>query len=351
MAQIAVIAPEQHEPFIEGIQKSARATIKELISLGHLVSVFSQYSYGEKIADVNYVFSANKNKFAKYLSWFKDARKVTREILKNNPEKIFVFSLDWSFLSTLLLLKKQQSSAKITIFIFSTRETGGLSGKFIASCKNSEKITFWCFSQTIAGELRKLGISPEKITTSPVFFTQPKAVTPHKPKEANRQRIGYMSSSETGAGIDTMLFLAQQLPEDEIVLAIRNFGERDEARDENLLSKTQTFKNVAIERNLADVPDFLSGMDVLVLPPKNTGSTMAIPLVALEAKYAGCQVFVADLPSLRELKQLGVADVFKDDTELLTLINKQKANTKAQEISRSLPGFLSVKEFVIRITL
>lgn len=334
---ILVFAPEQHLPLIEGIQKSAYQTCQSLNELGESIEVFSQQSFGTPFTSVPYsvrpVFDARKNRFRKYLQWFLDANALTKNI--HDQKALLVFSLDWSFLPTLWNICRKTKTLPIEIAVFSMRELTGPARWFLKRYGSRSNIHYWCFSSYVAKQLETLGIQKKQMTIGPVFFTKPIQNPLPCNTSAHQTRIAYLSSSDAGAGVEKILSLATKLPEAHFTLAIRKFSDREEGGIQQFLANLHErhLPNIEVKRNIPNMPEFFSTIDVVILPPMTEIDSMAVPLVALEAAYAGCKVLMSRLPLFEELEQMGIAHLTTNDTDMIEQIHRYvPPSTTAQHL-------------------
>lgn len=324
--QIAVFAPEQHLPLIEGIQKSAHNTCAELQNLGTEMTIFSQLTYGTPFQEkraIEYIFHVQKNRLLKYIEWFRRAKKSTESILLREYKSLLVFSLDWSFLPILFKLSKNSSHPPIHLVLFSLRETQGPAKLFIKNTLTNTKIHYWCFSSYLAKRLIELGVNKNRIHCEPVFFTKPNH-EPYKREKNTHKKIAYLSSSSNKAGSEQILELAKKLPDVKFIFAIRKFSSKEEKRVQAFIKKVEKLNmpNISFVRNISNMQKFLSTIDVVLMPPQTQIDTMAIPLVALEASYAGCKVIMSNLPIFKELQDAKLAELAGTEDELIDIIKK-----------------------------
>ncbi len=324
MRRFLVLAPEQHEPLAEGIQKSAWLTCRQLSRQGAAVTALSQRSYGAAFAraahgyEVREHFSSGGFRPLRYLAWLWQGV-TAAATARSQRTDVLVFSLDWSFLPA-LLFTAWFTPSPVTVFVFSARETVGparLVTKLLPS-----RVRFWCFSSFIADRIAGAGVAKERITAERTFFTR--ELLEAAETTSQRSGVAYLSSADVGAGIETVVELAGLLPGEPVTFAVRTFGGREERRTEAFLAQLgkENLKNVRVERTLPDVARFLSSQRAVVLPPRDEFSTMATPLVALEAAHLGCRVFLRDIPVFRELFGAGLAEPFSTAADIAAQLNR-----------------------------
>ncbi len=352
MQPIAVFAPEQHEPLIEGIQKSSYVTCQTLVKQGDQLVVFSHDSYGEEFKNPGYevinAFATSGAKALKYISWYFGAWNIARQLRQKNVKKLIIFSLDWSFLFAAKLVTQRLPELPITICIFSMRELQGPGKHFITHHAKRSNVEFRCFSSYVATKLRDMGVEATRITSQPVFFTKPSQQTERT--ASNAYRVAYLSSADAAAGVATVVALAKAVPQVRVTLAIRKFSETEEARIKPALEAlaAEKISNIRLERNITDMPKFLAATDAVILPPTNELSTMAVPLVALEAAYAGCSVYASALPVFAELEDMAIVKRFESDEHLIAQIKKVSGEPK-QPHSDPTTRLMTVPDFASQI--
>lgn len=353
MKRLAVFAAEQHEPLIEGVQKSAFLSCKEFQKNGHELLVFSQRSFGTafthppfKIVDA---FKGGGNRILKYAQWFFAGKKIAQAIKEYDPERVIVFSLALPFLSALSAVYKN-TRAPVTIAIFSMRELTGPGAAFLKRYAFDSRFTFWTFSTYIAARLRDIGIPHERISVEPVFFTKPAAAVARS--KSSNFTVAYLSSGERSAGGQNVLEVAKMLPQMHFIFGIRDFGNQYEKNTASLIKQitTQALPNVKLERTIKDIPSLLARVDAVILPPLSETATMAVPFVALEAAYAGCHVFASDLLIFAQLENLGILKRFKDKGHLTQLLKEAQMQGPSTAAAKTLQQMPTASEFARRIT-
>ncbi len=358
--KICLFAPEQHEPLIEGIQKSAHETCRALREAGNTLLIFSQNSYGPDqkfigeagvfTRDVRYVFSTNKIRFLKYLHWFLSAKNIVNQITDFQPEKLIIFSLDWSFLPALQSVLRKLQNLPVTVCIFSMRELSGPGKRFVIRNSHRKNLRFRCFSKYLANRLIDLGVPAEQNQVEPVFFTKQKDVLPKI--RADRYRIAYLSSSDVESGVHTAISLAREIPEADFTLAIRKFGTRQERHIQKFLSEMNPLlpANIRIMRNIPEMRSFLAATNTVILPPSSEMHTMALPLVALEAAAAGCQVLFSDLPIFSELEKSGLGKLCSGVNDFAAAIRADMASV-AEWTNMQVQNMIGPEEFAKQVSL
>ena len=347
MTKIAVLAPETHPPFIEGIQKNAWAISQEFFAAGHEVVIFSQCSYGEKMESqnikVNYSLSAGGVRIIKYLRWINEGCRIAKSIKKEGAEILFAFSLDWSFFSPLIWTILLNPKTKIRLICFSKRELGGINKIFLNIIK-SRIDKFFPRSQYLKNQLIARGIVSDKIEVVASFPDKANFIlTSERP--AALKKIAYLSNAEKSAGVDTVISLAQALPEISFTLALRRFSDREESVTKILENKISQKKipNLSLVRNIDNIVNFYAEQDAIIIPTRSENNSMAAPLVLLEALAMRKIVFLNNLPMFKEYEQKTI--MFNDEKELITVIkdlslHPEKINEKkssAKDYIDSLP--------------
>lgn len=317
--KIAILAPEIHEPFVEGVQKTAWSVISALENLGVEPVIFSQFSYGNKIDGskfkIFYFLSSFKIKIIKYLAWFFDSFRILYKIKAEKINEILVFSLDLPFWIPILLASV--FGYKISVVVFSFRETAGLSGSFIKLIKN--KVSFFhARSELMKKELMSLGVAGDQILVNLPFPNKSNFLSiDGSKKNKARFSVAYMSSSGPAGGVYDVLEVAEKLPNVDFYVAIRKFTDNEEKLFDILAETVNRgdFKNVYLVRNIDNIVEFLSQMDILVLPPKDRSSSMDIPMLLLEAAAIKLSVVASNLDMFVD---------FNNSYHCLTIFNNTK---------------------------
>ena len=149
MQPIVIFAPEQHNPLIEGIQKSAYVSCKALQQQRQPITVFSQQTYGTPFVGsdypIEYVFSSKKARLIKYLSWFFGARGVTEKIKALHHRRDDVRSSDMGYFLKSLVASQISKGISPPIFDFDN-STGSIKiidstfYFFIKNCNRNEVV-------------------------------------------------------------------------------------------------------------------------------------------------------------------------------------------------------------------
>lgn len=327
MNKIAVLAPEIHEPFIEGIQKNAWSISQALTQSEATVSVFTQCSYGQKINDanikINYSLNAKRCKLIKYFSWLKNGFKISREIRKDNSDLLLVFSLDWSFILPIFWTAIISPKTKIRLVCFSLRELTGINAIFFNLLRNKFDHIF-PRSNHLKEKLVSLGFNSEKISVVTALPNKEKfaIATPELSNTETINRIAYLSSAEETAGVYLIPNLAQALPEITFTLALRQFSEREEVDIVNLEKelKKKNLNNLIITRNIKNITEFYQSQDAIILPPKDERNTMSAPLVLLEAFLLKKPTFLSNLGIFSEYEDFSF--IFRETDDLIKTIKE-----------------------------
>lgn len=326
--KIAILAPEIHEPFIEGIQKNAWAVSQEFSAAGFEPLVFTQHSYGKKIASqalkIDYSINSGKVRPLKYLLWLRDGFRIANLIRREGIRHLFAFSLDWSFFAPILATAILSPKTKIVLINFSVRELRGVNRLFMKIVRRRIS-RFFVRSVYVKELFCQLAVTESKVAVATVFPQKSKYLKPDAAGLAKLGKIAYLSSAENSAGVGLILDLAEAFPAIDFIVALRKFSSREEVAVETLLAEIakRRLTNVAIERNISDMPSFYQKVDGVILPPLDEIQTMAAPLVLLEAFASKKLVFVSDLPVFREYGDRAV--VFKDKSEIIVAIKKAEA--------------------------
>lgn len=333
-----IFAPEQHAPWIEGIQKAAHLSTAELARSGHTCDIVSQYSFGDQPEQPFFeTLSCAQSKLQKYCAWFGSARRILRAEKKNPHDRIVLFSADWSFIPALYLLSLARSKTPITVCVFSTRECKGITRILLRRLRT--RAQFWCAAPRVQALLEEIGVPTTAITCAPVFFT---ASLMHSATSTAKEvgTVGYFSASDPDAGIDTVAALAAAVPSAKITLAVRAFSDTKEAAVRARLNHIHaTYPSITIVRNIPDMGAFLARTETVILPPAHEDATMAVPLVALEAAHTGARVIMKNLPVFSGLFESGLAQPFETAADLAQLISAPY--TPAQKN----PTLLTLSEF------
>jgi len=323
--RIAILGPEIHPPFNEGIQKSAWGIAQELAKNKQAVLVLTQCSYGEKITDslnpeIVYSINSQRWRLLKYGQWLFDGWRIARRLQREKFTHLLVFSLDWSFLSPLFWTMIINRSLKINLIIFSTRELDGLGILFLRLFKNRFSNLF-PRSSHLAERLKESGVAAERIAVVTTFPSKDQYLAPLAINNSNQLKtIAYLSNPEKSAGIYTVLAAAHACPEINFIIAIRHFAQREEEAVTKILAKIGKLKldNLTVIRNIDKMVNFYKTIDAVIVPPLESRQTMAAPLVFLEALAAGKTVFLSSLPLFKEYEKLGI--IFKDEADLIAQI-------------------------------
>ncbi len=308
---IAVFAPEIHEPFIEGIQKSAWAAVSAAGGRGDRFLVFTQHSYGGDVpasphATVLPWISSFPSRPLKYLLWISNAVRIAREIRRRDVRGIAAFSLDWSFILPLALARLLCPRIPLCVAIFSLRDAGFVQRLFFAVF-GGKSVSYSVRSLFMRDRLMALGIPSDRIATFVWSAGLRRAAPPPSASDESYPRtVLYLSSADSGAGADAVLDAARALPDCRFRLAIRDFGRRG-ARAFSCLERrimAGNLPNVLLERNI-DVPAALSCAGAVVLPPRSERDTMDMPLVLLESFSARVPAIVSGTPAFADLSRRG----------------------------------------------
>ncbi len=326
-----VFAPEQHTPLSEGIQKSAWASVVELRAQGHVVDIVSQTSYGTP-PETPYILnlSVHKNRWRKYCAWMRQAVSALRIYTKGNYDSIIVFSVDLSFILPLLGIRFFRPHTHFSIAVFGARECKGIPGLTLRLLRRAHVRT-WCASPRVRELLEGLEYSLAQIFCAPIFFTESFLKEPTHPTTRDAQASAYLSSADAGAGLETILHLAQVMPERKWIIAIRKFSDDKEASIREAIASIETLHlpNLFILRTIPDMTSFLLSVGSVILPPTHEDATMAAPLVALEAHHLKTRVFMRNLPVFTELFAKGIAIPFNSERELIENIQNKAAAQSA----------------------
>ncbi len=345
-----VFAPEQHAPYIEGIQKTAALTVSALRDAGHDCDVISQRSFGEAPGTA-YAFelSSSPSKLRKYASWLRTAAAIARSERRDPHDKILLFSIDWSFIPAAFMLSVFAPKSSFEILAFSARDCKGLPRLLLK--KIARQSNAWCASPRIADLLMECGVPKANIFLQPIFFTRETKNNSNGNDHVRESgSIGYFSASDTSAGIDTVIALAERQPAKKVHLAIRKFADSKEAAVMKKLEEIASRKltNVEVLRNIPDMPGFLARMETVILPPHDEDSTMAVPLVALEAAQAGCRVLMTPLPVFDGLFASGIAFPFSSEDELGKILSAAPALPSQEQLEKYASGIGALVAHVTR---
>lgn len=319
MDKVVTLIPEFHKPFVEGIQKSAFQIVSAATKRGFRVDVFTQKTFGEKIEmpGVNqfFWFSSSRFKLFKYFSWLVCSFNIVKYIVKNSITRVIIFSLDRPFLFFLLLVKFFTKKTDVRLVVFSARELSGFNGLFFRVVKFNVG-HFFVRSEYLKNILLSFKVDIKKITVVTVFPEKNKFISKRERHVEFVKRIAYLSNTEDSAGIGTVLYLANNLPDIEFILGIREFSVSENTAVENFLKENNisNIKNIKVVRNITNMADFYQEIDAVILPVKNSVNTMSAPLVLLEALASGCLVFANNVPVFNEYD--GLIKLF-DNPELL----------------------------------
>lgn len=323
MKKIAILAPEIHKPFIEGIQKNAWFIIKEAIENNYEASVFTQKSYGDKIVDsranIFYWINSCKIKFLKYFIWIFNGLRIVKKIKSNKIDCVLIFSLDWSFFWTIIWLRVLCPQKDVRLIIFSGRELFG-AGKLILRLNKKIFNNFFVRSEYLKERLISLLIR-EDLITKIIFFPNKKSFITKDRVVGSIKKVAYLSNTEESAGINTIIRVASKTPNIRFILALRSFSKREEGRVAEFIKKLKSLNinNIEIRRNISDMPSFYQEVDSVILPVIDVNNTMAAPLVFLESIASGCVVFMNKIRVFSEYD--GATIFFSDDNDLIKLLN------------------------------
>ncbi len=319
---IAVLAPEIHEPFIEGIQKSSWAAVSAAGGMGHRFLIFTQRSYGGGIPTLPYAsvypwLSSFSVRPIKYLLWLSNAIRIVREIRARDVRGIVVFSLDWSFILPLMLVRLLCPRIPVRIAIFSMRDAGLFQRIFFAAC-GGNGVSYLVRSSFMRDRLIVCGIPPNRIEIFLSHLEGGVIPPPFSAIDSSLSRtVLYLSSADSGAGADAVLRAARAVPDCRFVLAVRDFGARGADAFSRLERRVmrENLPNVFLERNI-DVPAALFSAGAVVLPPRSEQDTMDMPLVLLESFYARVPAVVSDNPVFSDMIRNGYVLPYRDAAEL-----------------------------------
>lgn len=323
MKKIAVLAPEIHQPLIEGIQKNAWALSLAARDSGLELDIFTQKSYGEEISQENikifYWLNCSSVKIFKYLAWIFNGFKIGRQIRKGGAEMLLCFSLDWSFVWVLLWQRLLNPKTKVRLIIFSSRELHGINRWFFKLIRSGVD-HFFVRSKYMQQELLDLKVPTTKITLATVFPKKEKFINKTVRNILPIKKIAYLSNTEASAGIDTVIALAKAIPDLKVILALRQFSPAEELRVQEFIIRAgvSQVSNIEIRRNISDMVAFYQEVEAVILPVNDPINTMAAPLVMLEAISSGCVIFVSDILALAEYQPY--TTVFSSVTDLVDKI-------------------------------
>ena len=308
---IAVFAPEIHEPFIEGIQKSSWAAVSAAGGIGHRFLVFTQHSYGGAIPVLSHVtvlpwLSSFPFRLIKYALWIPNAVRIAREIHSRGVQGIVAFSLDWSFILPLVFTRLAFPRIPVRIAVFSLRDIGFVQRAFFVLC-DGKNVSYFVRSPLMRDRLVHRGILPERVR---VFLSHESFL---RPVGAPSRTVLYLSSADSGAGADAVLRAARAVPDCRFVLAVRDFGARGADAFSRLERRVmrENLPNVFLERNI-DVPAALFSAGAVVLPPRSEQDTMDMPLVLLESFSARVPAVVSDNSVFSDMIRNGYVLPYRD---------------------------------------
>ena len=352
---LALFAPEIHPPFIEGIQKTAWAVSGELVKRRQSHVIFTQRSYGDVLFErdisayrtVVYVFSVISIKLFKYCAWFFNACTVALRLRHERITHLLVFSLDAPFLPALAVSLMICPDISVRCLLFSTRELGGVQRIFLLLFgKRIER--YFVRSRFMAQALAGCGIAADRITEY-LFFDHSFFSRLRADISRDEHAVMYLSSADTGAGIDAVVAAAQALPAFHFIFAIREFSSRNEASVVALEQRIREFgiTNIELLRNIDDVALLLQRVGVVVVPPRTDYDTMNVPLVMLEAFVAKTPVIVRAISSFQEFIEEGYSISFTDH-DLAKKISGGVARDQVERAYRFVAGLPDVSVAVDR---
>lgn len=323
--RIAVLAPEVHEPFVEGVQKTAWNMARGFAADGWETYLYTGCSYGQPLVErpaerltVRYRLSSRPQKVLKYLSWVWNGLSISREVSALGCGKLVAFSLDWPHLWPLFWLVALTPHLPVTVAVFSDRELSGPSGWFVR--RFGKRIDRWLVrSEHLRLSLLALGVDGARVQLA---LARPEVALPSFP-ERQPSTVAYFSSAEEAAGVYDVLELARQLPEVKVVLAVRRFGEREEEAFRSLTRfiAAHRLANVEVLRNLERPAELMAAACAVVVPPKEEQATMAVPMAMLEAFAVKTPVLLRRLPLFSEFTERGLVTGFASTAELTTAVS------------------------------
>jgi glycosyltransferase involved in cell wall biosynthesis len=325
--RIAVLAPEIHPPFIEGVQKTAWLFIQEFLQQQKEVFVFTEQSFGKKevlpfsLLHLNYWFTISKFKLLKYGAWVRDGWRIMREVRKQKITQLYVFSLDLPFFFTLFWIFLCASDIQVVLAIFSPREINFLGKMFLKIFKHK----FYCYSVRsvyLQEKLLSIGVCSKKIVHILPFPNKKPFMSVVSTFQKRPHSVAYLSNAEATAGVYDMLVLAKTLPTYEFTIAIRKFGDAEEAKVKEVEYKIREEKlpNVILKRTIEDMPTFLGETETVILPVIDQNASMDMPMVMVEALASKCFVIARSIPLFQELIQKKYVIGFHTVEELKKLV-------------------------------
>jgi hypothetical protein len=325
--RIAILAPEIHPPFIEGVQKTAWLFIQEFLRQQKEVFVFTEQSFGTRelpippLLHLNYWFTISKIKLYKYIAWKRDGWRIMRELRKQNIKQVYVFSLDLPFFFTLVWIFLWTSDIQVVLAIFSPREITFL-GKWFLKMFKHKFYRYTVRSQYLQKRLLSLGVSSEKIVQI-LPFPNKQLFTSSKPALQKRSHsVAYLSNAEATAGVYDIVALAKVLPEYDFTIAIRKFSEAEEIKVKEVEQKIADEKlpNVVLRRTIEDMVTFLGETETVILPVIDENASMDMPMVMVEALARKSFVIVRTLSLFEELIQRKCVVGFSTSDELKKMV-------------------------------
>jgi len=353
MHRIAIFAPEIHEPFIEGIQKSAWHISGEFFRKGNDVNIFTQITFGSKIDSKNnvkvfYWLNSCKVKILKYAIWLFDSIRICVKIKRLKIDKIFVFSLDLPFILPLLFLCLFNRSVKIKVLIFSFREIYGINGLCLRLIKRKIE-AFFVRSDLAKDRLSVIGVESGRIKVLLPFLNKSDFFVDNKKIDSrldNKLNVAYLSSADFGAGLEDIISVAKNNPMVNFKIAIRKFSKEKELEVSRFFDEHNvgSISNIEILRNIKNIPDFLSGINVVILPPKDFFSSMDMPMVMIESFAKKVTVVCSDIEIFHYLESIGCVTIFKNADHLSSIIKEIFDGSSKSTVVRAFDFVLELPE-------